>query len=171
MNNQIAIQDVFHQFLPEYSETHLFSEQQQMTALCISKCRTAQMGANINQCESCNKQYIHYNSCKNRHCPMCQGMDVEEWIVYTKEAFNGANCVIKYLGRYTHWIAISNRCIISMTSETVTYLAKDYKNGGKMIPYTVKGTDFGCFLCMCSQKGLFASGIMGFYLAVVKKKN
>lgn len=28
------------------------------------------------------------------------------------------------------------------TSETVTYLAKDYKNGGKMIPYTVKGTEF-----------------------------
>lgn len=63
-------------------------------------------------------------------------------IVYTKEAFNGANSVIKYLGRYTHRIAISNRRIISMTSETVTYLAKDYKNGGKMIPYTVKGTEF-----------------------------
>ena len=65
-----------------------------------------------------------------------------EWVVYTKEAFNGANSVIKYLGRYTHRIAISNRRIISMTSETVTYLAKDYKNGGKMIPYTVKGTEF-----------------------------
>ena len=66
----------------------------------------------------------------------------KDWIVYTKEAFNGANSVIKYLGRYTHRIAISNRRIISMTTETVTYLAKDYKNGGRMIPYTVKGTEF-----------------------------
>ena len=66
----------------------------------------------------------------------------KEWVVYTKEAFNGANSVIKYLGRYTHRIAISNRRIISMTKETVTYLAKDYKNGGKMIPYTLKGTEF-----------------------------
>jgi len=66
----------------------------------------------------------------------------KEWVVYTKEAFNGANSMIKYLGRYTHRIAISNRRIISMISETVTYLAKDYKNGGKMIPYTVKGTEF-----------------------------
>ena len=66
----------------------------------------------------------------------------KDWIVYTKEAFNGANSVIKYLGRYTHRIAISNRRIVGMTSETVTYLAKDYKNGGKMIPYTVKGREF-----------------------------
>lgn len=57
-------------------------------------------------------------------------------------AFNGANSVIKYPGRYTHRIATSNRRIISRTSETVTYLAKDYKNVGKMIPYTVKGTEF-----------------------------
>ena len=66
----------------------------------------------------------------------------KEWVVYTKEAFNGANSVMKYLGRYTHRIAISNRRILGMTSQTVTYLVKDYKNGGKMIPYTVKGTEF-----------------------------
>ena len=80
MSNKITIQDVFHKFLPEYSEVHLFSEEQYMAALCISKCKTAEMGANISECESCHKQYIHYNSCKNRHCPMCQGMEVDEWI-------------------------------------------------------------------------------------------
>lgn len=66
----------------------------------------------------------------------------KEWIAYTKEAFNGANSVIKYLGRYTHQIAISNQRIIHMATEKVTYLTKDYKNGGKMILYTVKGTEF-----------------------------
>ena len=35
----------------------------------------------------------------------------KNWVVYTKEAFNGANSVIRYLGRYTHRIAISNRTI------------------------------------------------------------
>jgi len=64
------------------------------------------------------------------------------WVVYTKEAFNGANSVIRYLGRYTHRIAISNRRIVSMTDETVTYLVKDYKNGGKYIEQTIKGTEF-----------------------------
>lgn len=64
MSNEITIQDVFHQFLPEYSETHLFSSEQHMAALCISKCKTAEMGTNISECESCHKQYIHYNSAK-----------------------------------------------------------------------------------------------------------
>ena len=64
------------------------------------------------------------------------------WVVYTKEAFDGANSVIQYLGRYTHRIAISNRRIVSMTNETVTYLVKDYKNGGKYIQQTIKGTEF-----------------------------
>ena len=80
MNHDITIQDVFHRFLTQYCETHNFSPQQQLTALCISKCHTLEMGANLSVCESCHKKYIHYNSCKNRHCPMCQGMEVDEWI-------------------------------------------------------------------------------------------
>ncbi len=51
--------------------------------------------------------------------------------------------MIRYLGRYTHRIAISNRRIVSMTDETVTYLVKDYK---KMVvnisSKTIKGTEF-----------------------------
>ena len=46
--------------------------------------------------------------------------------------------MIRYLGRYTHRIAIRNRRIVSMTDETVTYLVKDYKNGGKYIKQTIK---------------------------------
>ena len=80
MNHDITIQDVFHRFLPQYCETHNFSPQQQLMALCISKCHTLEMGANLSECKSCHKKYIHYNSCKNRHCPMCQGMEVDEWI-------------------------------------------------------------------------------------------
>ena len=80
MNHDITIQDVFHRFLPQYCETHNFSLQQQLTALCISKCHTLEMGANLSECESCHKKYIHYNSCKNRHCPMCQGMEIDESI-------------------------------------------------------------------------------------------
>ena len=69
MNHDITIQDVFHRFLPQYCETHNFSPQQQLTALCISKCHTLEMGASLSECENCHKKYIHYNSCKNRHSP------------------------------------------------------------------------------------------------------
>ncbi len=66
----------------------------------------------------------------------------KEWIAYTKEAFNGAQSVINYLGRYTHRIAISNRRIESIDGDKVIYKAKDYANDGKMAPVSVDGTEF-----------------------------
>lgn len=65
-----------------------------------------------------------------------------DWVVYTKEAFGGAKSVINYLGRYTHRIAISNRRILRIEDENVVYLAKDYKNGGKLMEHTIAGTEF-----------------------------
>ena len=66
----------------------------------------------------------------------------KEWIAYTKEAFNGAQSVINYLGRYTHRIAISNRRIEGIEGNKVIYKAKDYKNDGKMAPVSVEGAEF-----------------------------
>ena len=85
MNNTTTIQDVFQRFLPEYSEVSNFSERQHLTTRCILNCRTPEMGARITECDSCHNKYIHYNSCKNRHCPMCQGMDIAVWIDKQKE--------------------------------------------------------------------------------------
>ncbi len=65
-----------------------------------------------------------------------------DWVVYTKEAFGGAQSVINYLGRYTHRIAISNKRILRIEGENVVYLAKDYKNRGKLIEHTVSGIEF-----------------------------
>jgi len=48
----------------------------------ISRCRTAAMGGHIDQCSEsgCGKLHISYNSCRNRHCPKCQGHLREKWI-------------------------------------------------------------------------------------------
>ena len=85
MSSDVTIQDVFQRFLPDYSEIHHFSDRQYLTTKCIINCRTAEMGAHVSECDSCHSKYIHYNSCKNRHCPMCQGMDVDEWIDLQQE--------------------------------------------------------------------------------------
>ena len=50
----------------------------------------------------------------------------KEWIPYCKKPFDGAESVIRYLGKYTHRIAISNYRIKAMTESTVTFSAKDY---------------------------------------------
>lgn len=79
-----TIQDVLNQFLPNITN-HYYSQEQLNTIRCILSCRTSEMGAHISECESCGAKTIHYNSCKNRHCPMCQGMDVDEWIDLRRE--------------------------------------------------------------------------------------
>ncbi|MBA3986691.1 MAG: IS91 family transposase [Flavobacteriales bacterium] len=46
----------------------------------IRRCRTPAMGGHIDKCDCCQKLHISYNSCRNRHCPTCQGHKREQWI-------------------------------------------------------------------------------------------
>lgn len=57
----------------------------------------------------------------------------KDWVVYSKETFNGPEAVIEYLGRYTHRIAISNNRILSVEDGNVTFKWKDYRDGGQKI--------------------------------------
>ena len=65
-----------------------------------------------------------------------------EWVPYCKKTFHGAQSVIKYLGKYTHRIAISNHRIIRMDEETVTFSVKDYRNEGRWKELTLSGIEF-----------------------------
>lgn len=66
----------------------------------------------------------------------------KDWYTYTKKTFSGPLEVIRYLGRYTHRVAISNGRIIAMNEETVTIHVKDRKNGNMQKTVTLKGTEF-----------------------------
>lgn len=53
---------------------------QQKTLRALQYCRTAALGGHVDACDSCGNISISYNSCRNRHCPKCQGHKREEWI-------------------------------------------------------------------------------------------
>lgn len=46
----------------------------------IKRCRTVEMGGHVDVCTQCGTIHISYNSCRNRHCPKCQGNKREQWI-------------------------------------------------------------------------------------------
>jgi hypothetical protein len=46
----------------------------------IETCRTAALGGHVEGCEDCGHRRIAYNSCRNRHCPKCQGAAAREWL-------------------------------------------------------------------------------------------
>jgi Putative transposase/Transposase zinc-binding domain len=46
----------------------------------IERCRTAALGGHVACCEKCEHIHVAYNSCRNRHCPKCQGAAAKEWL-------------------------------------------------------------------------------------------
>ena len=46
----------------------------------IERCRTAALGGHVSRCEGCEHTEIAYNSCRNRHCPKCQGAAAKQWL-------------------------------------------------------------------------------------------
>src|SRR5207245_1252072 len=46
----------------------------------IERCRTAALGGHVVRCEDCAYTTISYNSCRNRHCPKCQGAAAKAWL-------------------------------------------------------------------------------------------
>jgi Putative transposase/Transposase zinc-binding domain len=46
----------------------------------VETCRTAALGGHVEGCENCGHRRIAYNSCRNRHCPKCQGAAAREWL-------------------------------------------------------------------------------------------
>ena len=50
------------------------------TLFALKKCRTSALGGHIDACDECGNISISYNSCRNRHCPKCQGKNREKWI-------------------------------------------------------------------------------------------
>lgn len=78
----VDLADIFRQYGPAYREKYgakmLPSHQQAMAD--IEQCRTAVLGAHIYHCDHCNEIHYCYHSCRNRHCPQCQGDVAQEWL-------------------------------------------------------------------------------------------
>lgn len=75
-----TIQDVLRRFYPAYRELYEPSLQQAKAALNITRCRTNALGGHIQKCDKCDHLVVHYNSCRDRHCPMCQGLTNAVWV-------------------------------------------------------------------------------------------
>jgi hypothetical protein len=66
----------------------------------------------------------------------------QDWVVYAKPAFGGPEKVLRYLGRYTHRIAISNHRLLAFDGQRVTFRWKDYAHGGKQRKMTLDASEF-----------------------------
>lgn len=66
----------------------------------------------------------------------------QDWVVYAKPAFGGPTQVLRYLGRYTHRVAISNHRLLAFDGDRVTFRWKDYAHGSKQRKMTLSASEF-----------------------------
>jgi hypothetical protein len=227
------VADVFRQYSEQYRKENKMTPGQKAVMYAIENCRTSTFGYHIDGCDQCEHLDVAYNSCRNRHCPKCQGVAKRlwvqsriddllpvsyyhvvftlphflnhileynrelfydllfdsasetllkfgqdpkwlggligffgilhtwgqtvwrhahvhfivpggvlttdgrwidrlvnrNWVVYCKRPFADAEQVVRYVGRYTHRVAISNSRILDIADGHVHFKYKDYKDG------------------------------------------
>ncbi len=79
MQPKHEVADVLH-LLSAQVETLMLNTWQLRTLSALKKCRTSALGGHIDACNECGHVQISYNSCRNRHCPKCQGQHRESWM-------------------------------------------------------------------------------------------
>lgn len=72
--------DVVRRYTATFKAKHKIHPTQNKVFLAIKICRTAALGGHLERCTDCSGERIAYNSCRNRHCPKCQGSQRDKWI-------------------------------------------------------------------------------------------
>jgi len=94
-----------------------------------------------------------------------------DWVVYAKAPFAGPEAVLKYLGRYTHRIAISNNRLTDLTEKTVSFKWKDYNDNNRQKVMTLSHGEFlRRFLLHALPTGFVRIRYFGFLGQAVKKE-
>jgi len=95
-----------------------------------------------------------------------------EWVVYAKPAFGSPQRVLKYLARYTHRVAISNRRLVCLTGGQVTFRYKDYRSGHRQRTMRVDAVEFiRRFLLHSLPKGFMRIRHYGFLANRGRRQN
>jgi hypothetical protein len=77
--------DILRAHLPDSLHEHSHPLHVHKVLSAIQNCRTAALGGHIDYCTDCGTLYNSYNSCRDRHCPKCQGLEKARWIEARKD--------------------------------------------------------------------------------------
>ncbi|GAM05551.1 hypothetical protein MBENS4_2549 [Novosphingobium sp. MBES04] len=82
MRSDLEVADIFRSAGPAYRAAHAghLSLAQLKVMSAVETCRTAALGGHVEACQDCGHWRVAYNSCRNRHCPKCQGAAARTWL-------------------------------------------------------------------------------------------
>jgi len=139
-SNGTEISDIFRDYGSEFRATYHLPETQTSIMNLIVNCRTATLGSHIEKCDNCGYKVIAYNSCRNRHCPKCQFVAREEWILKRESELIPVpyyHIVFTIPDELNNLILVNKRILYGIlfksASETLLTLGKDPKHIGAEI--------------------------------------
>lgn len=145
MRPDLEVADIFRSAGPAYRAAHAghLSLQQLKVMTAIENCRTAALGGHVEACADCGHWRMAYNSCRNRHCPKCQGAAARTWLAEREADLLpvGYFHVVFTLPADIAAIAFHNKAAIykllfRAASETMLTIAADPKHLGARIGIT-----------------------------------
>ncbi len=145
LRTSLEVADIFRAAGQAYRRAqagHLSLPQLKVMA-AIEHCRTAALGGHVDACDDCGLVRIAYNSCRNRHCPKCQGAAARTWLAEREADLLpvGYFHVVFTLPAEVAAIAFGNKAIVydllfKTASETMMTIAADPKHLGARIGIT-----------------------------------
>jgi hypothetical protein len=142
----LEVADIFRDHAPAWRREqagHLSLGQLKVMS-AIEHCRTAALGGHVERCEGCGYSRIAYNSCRNRHCPKCQGAVAKQWLAAREadllpvEYYHVVFTLPVPIGQ----IAYTNKAVVygllfQAAAETLLTIAADPKHLGARIGLTM----------------------------------
>ena len=141
----VEVADIFRAAGPAYRAAQVghLSLHQLKVMSAIEHCRTAALGGHVEACEDCGHWRIAYNSCRNRHCPKCQGAAARTWLAERETDLLpvGYFHVVFTLPAEIGEIAWQNKAVVydllfKAASETMVTIAADPRHLGARIGIT-----------------------------------
>ena len=142
---KLEVADVFHRHGADWRRAnagHVSLAQLQVMS-AIEQCRSAALGGHVERCEDCGHSRIAYNSCRNRHCPKCQGAAAQDWLAAREADLLpvGYFHVVFTLPVEIGTIAYQNKAVVydllfRAAAETLLTIAADPKHLGARIGAT-----------------------------------
>lgn len=83
-NSKTTVNTILRDHIEEYSSNYYMSNHDKKIVNAIISCRTEKLGGRVETCDHCGYTITLYNSCRNRHCPQCQSMKKEQWVIDRK---------------------------------------------------------------------------------------
>jgi hypothetical protein len=138
----LEVADIFRRHGPAWRKANAghVSLGQLKVMSAIESCRTAALGGHVARCEKCSHTLIAYNSCRNRHCPKCQGAAAREWLAARQAELLPVPYfhVVFTLPAQISDIAYQNKAVIydllfKASAETLSTIAADPKHLGARV--------------------------------------